>query len=490
MKNFDDLRELAKTSLAAYASVMHNDWQPNWHHRVIIDAVERCVRGEPGWDKLIISMPPRMGKTAIISTLLPGWYMANHPYETVIVTTYGSELSDSIGRQAREYASTELFEPLMGVSMSKDTSAITKWSLNNHSTFFTTSVGGALTGLGANLMIVDDPVKNREEAESEGSMQKIFDWFTSTAYTRLEKNGRMIVVMTRWSKLDLAGRLLESDSGWREIAFPAIAEKDEEFRKKGDPLWPDKFGLDKLNTIRSTVGRRDWASLFQQRPAPEDGNIFKEEWFKFYRLYSGRAPMNHEDIYDTVGGLSSFGPVSSVIQSWDTAVSNKSSSARSACTTWVVVDGCFYLVDAYAEPLSFPELRRKVAEKYRQWRPDIIYVEEQQTGRPLIDELKRTLGHLLVPVRLRGNKETRAKAASVAFETGRVYLPHRGVAAWVDDFIGELMGFPSGRFADQVDSTSQAMVKLMKDAAARGERAQPAGGFMAMEEPIGSIFAR
>ncbi len=620
--SFDDLRELAKTSLSAYAAVMHHDWAPNWHHRVIARALERMAAREPGWDRLIISMPPRAGKSELISKMFPGWYMATHPHENVIVATYGSELADDLGRKAREYASTELFESIMGTSVSNDTNAITKWELKNRSSFFATSVGGALTGRGAhcfvkgtrvrviggttpieeievgdsvlshgadglemrdvvavkrskgvgiyrittasgrvveatgdhpffvqgegyipaslltsgdmllccvreghdyvrmvervretetvydiqvegnhnffandilvhNCLIIDDPVKNREEAESEGAMEKTYSWFTSTAYTRLERGGRVLIVMTRWNDLDLAGRLLASNSGWKEIAFPAIAEVDEEYRKAGEPLWPDKYPLEQLHKIRTTIGRRDWASLYQQRPAPEDGNIFKSEWFKEYRLPNGMIPSTHNDIYSQAG-LSGLGIVSGVYQSWDTAVSAKQTSARSACTTWAVLDNKFYLLDAYAEPLSFPELRAKAMQKYEQWKPDIIFVEEQQTGRPLIDELKRTLGERLVPVRLRGNKETRAKAASVAFETGRVLIPSPQDAPWVDSYTNELMSFPSGRFADRVDSTSQALVKLLKDSNPRssfkGAMSDLAENYF--KAPLRSIYAR
>ncbi len=844
--SFDDLRELAKTSLSAYAAVMHHDWAPNWHHRVIARALERMAAREPGWDRLIISMPPRAGKSELISKMFPGWYMATHPHENVIVATYGSELADDLGRKAREYASTELFESIMGTSVSNDTNAITKWELKNRSSFFATSVGGALTGRGAhcfvkgtrvrviggtipieeievgdsvlshgadglemrdvvavkrskgvgiyrittasgrvveatgdhpffvqgegyipaslltsgdmllccvregsdyqrrsfciereagvcesilqqgmlydgnkqgesseaiskgrtpgengfmrylrgrgvsymaavyefvrevlqqgvpqrgektgcceqretrsytnavrdlwrnllvkletsagavrqvllpklslcgtdsyqergeqpyvqgrgqsteettqrekfqsdaatsnrfgwrqvcglftsafrapngiartshrqepteqfsaelsgivqslpqegtpsdrlweghdyvrmvervretetvydiqvegnhnffandilvhNCLIIDDPVKNREEAESEGAMEKTYSWFTSTAYTRLERGGRVLIVMTRWNDLDLAGRLLASNSGWKEIAFPAIAEVDEEYRKAGEPLWPDKYPLEQLHKIRTTIGRRDWASLYQQRPAPEDGNIFKSEWFKEYRLPNGMVPSTHNDIYSQAG-LSGLGVVSGVYQSWDTAVSAKQTSARSACTTWAVLDNKFYLLDAYAEPLSFPELRAKAMQKYEQWKPDIIFVEEQQTGRPLIDELKRTLGERLVPVRLRGNKETRAKAASVAFETGRVLIPSPQDAPWVDSYTNELMSFPSGRFADRVDSTSQALVKLLKDSNPRssfkGAMSDLAENYF--KAPLRSIYAR
>ena len=444
--DFDELRKLAKTSLSAYASIMHHDWNPNWHHRVIARMLERFANNEPGWGKVILSLPPRSGKTELVSKLFPGWFMANHPHENVIVATYGGELSDDLGRKAREYASTELFESVMGCRISADTNAITKWELDNRASFFATSVGGALTGKGAHCLIVDDPVRSREDADSESARQKTWDWFTSTAYTRLEKGGRVLIVMTRWSSDDLAGRLLESNTGWREVKFPAIAEEDDEFRKAGDPLWPDKYPLEKLHEIRAQIGMRDWASLYQQRPAPQDGDIFRAEWMKTY------PSLDHLERTGVV--------FEAVYQSWDTAVSGKSSSARSACTTWGVSGGKYYLLHTYAEPLSFPELRAKALELAQQWEPDMIYIEEQQTGRPLIDELKRHLGNRMTAIRPKGTKEARARAASVLFETGKVYLPED--APWLASYVQELLGFPAGKFMDRVDSTSLILNALMK----------------------------
>ncbi len=474
--DFDKLRALAKTSLSAYASIMHHDWQPNWHHRVIARMLERFAANEPGWGKLVLSMPPRSGKTELVSKLFPGWYMANNPHENVIVSTYGGELSDDLGRKAREYVSSELFESVMGVKISTDTNAITKWELTNKSTFFATSVGGALTGRGANCLIIDDPVRNREDADSETTREKIYNWFTSTAYTRLEKNGKVLIVMTRWHEDDLAGRLLASNTGWREITFPAIAESSDDFREIGAPLWPDKYPMEKLAEIKAQVGMRDWAALYQQRPAPADGDIFRAEWIRYYDDHP-RDILQKE--------------VSGVYQSWDTAVSAKKTSARSSCTTWAVIGNKFYLLDTFAEPVSFPELRAKAIELEKMWKPDVIFVEEQQTGRPLIDDLQRTLGAKLVAVRIKGDKEVRARAASVAFETGRVFVPRNTQnTPWADAYVAELLAFPSGKFADRVDSTSQAIIKLLKDMNPRQRHNSGTSLYDEVAPPIRSIYSR
>ncbi len=470
--DFDELREVARGSLAATASLLHHGWEPSWHHRVIARSLENMVT-TPGWDKLVMSLPPRHGKTALASHLFPPWYLATHPHETVIIATYGGEYADDIGRKAREYASSEAFESLFGVHVSKETNAITRWELSNHSTFYATSIGATITGRGANCLLVDDFVKNREEAESQSTRDKTWDWFNSTAFTRLEKNGRVACIGTRWHPDDLIGRLIGSSKGWRSIVFPAIAEEDEVYRKKGEPLWQGKYDLPRLESIRDQIGRYDWSALYQQHPTPLDGSIFRESYLKYY---------TDEQLAKTnfIG----------IFQAWDTGVSGKHTSARSACTTWgirLAPSGReYWLLDVFAKPLSFPDLRVAALSLIRRFEPDVVFIEEQQTGRPLIDELTHITGGRLKGVRPKGTKETRAALVSSLFETGRVWLPQS--APWLRAYVAELLAFPNATFLDQVDSTTLALAQMRKE-----ERRRSDSRFGVSDEPgriITSIYGR
>lgn len=638
--DFDQVRALAKSSLSAYASLMHPSWEPNWHHRVIANIMERVAAAAAGNDdfaayrRVCIQMPPRAGKTELISKLFPGWYMAQNPYHNIINASYGAELADMMGRKAREYASGDTFKSLFDIGVSRATNAITKWELENHSGFFATSVGAALTGYGANCfvagtkittnhgsiaiehmqdlpesckilaydedgwewcdveafkvrtgfgiyrlttasgrvveatgdhpvwvtgkgwvktseltsgdillcavpgisqeavlfdgfqeghdtvarvekicdeatvynlqvakkhtyfangikvkncLIIDDPIKNFNDAMSQNTKDAIWDWFMSTAYTRLEKNAAAVVVMTRWATDDLVGRLLAQNDKkgksqpWLNISFPMLAEKDEKYRAEGAPLWQEKYDLDECAAIKSQVGKRVWSALYQQRPAPEEGAIFLTEYLRYYEVD------DLDDIY-----------FSGIFQSWDTGISGKSTSARSACTTWgVSVDPSvpggtkFYLLNVYADQLAFPELKRKVEELARTYGADTVWVEEKATGRPIMDELRLAMPGMLKGVTPIGSKEDRAKAISAVFEAGRVYLP-RGMP-WVEPYVDELTTFPFGQYADKVDSTTQALRMMLRAQyqASRGRQQTKEQWGMSWGRPeVVSIFGR
>jgi len=258
-----------------------------------------------------------------------------------------------------------------------------------------------------------------------------------------------------------------------------IAEKDERYRKKDEPLWPDKYDLEKCEEIKTQVGKRVWASLYQQRPAPDEGAIFLKEYLRWYE------PDDLDKLYFT-----------GIYQSWDTGVSGKATSARSACTTWGVVHDStvpggskFYLLDVFADQLSFPELRAKARQMIGAWGPDLVWVEEQQTGRPLLDELRLVLGTKLKGVRPVGTKENRARAVSAAFEGGRVFIPKN--QPWVDAYVNELATFPYGAYADKVDSTTQALRQMMRAEYSDGRRNVHMGYNDILQEPRApSVFWR
>ena len=461
----DDLRTAARGSLLSFAALMHHQFEPVWHHRLIAAAMERVASGDPAWRRLLISLPPRHGKTLLVSKMFPAWYMASRPNKNVIVATYGGEYADDLGRDARAIVTDPVYESLTGVGPDESSQAIAKWKLVNEAQYYAVSVGSSLTGRGANHLCIDDAVKNMEEAESEGARDRAWNWFLSTAMTRLEKDASVVIVMTRWHEDDIMGRILagETRSEWKTLFFPAVAEADETdehgligppgevLRREGEALWPEKYDLPALERIKKQVGSRVWSALYQGRPAPAEGAVFLRSWWQSYDL---------DSILDGVRDA----PWVAVYQSWDTAVSKARGSARSCCTTWGLGPSRqFYLIDVWTGRVEFPELRAAARDLARQWRPSRIWVEAQQTGAPLVAELSRDQ-YPPIPitgVRLKGDKLVRARLVSGMVETGRVFLPRQ--APWREAYIDELAAFPTGVYADQVDSTSQGLQLLAKE---------------------------
>ena len=258
------------------------------------------------------------------------------------------------------------------------------------------------------------------------------------AYTRLAPNGAIVLIQTRWHEDDLAGRLLANTFGddWEVLSLPAIAEHDESFRREGEALWPERFGLAELRKIQSAVGGRAWASLYQQRPAAAEGAIFRRDWWQFYR-----PPL-------TVA-------LNRVVQSWDTAFKKGTENDFSVCATWGVAESGYYLLHLWRGRVEFPELKRVLASLAEQWNPNAILVEDRASGQSLIQELKNSLRFPIIPVSVDSDKQTRAQAVTPLIEAGKIFLPES--APWVGDFVEEMACFPNGFHDDIVDATTQAL---------------------------------
>lgn len=266
------LLALAHKDLACYSVAMWPDFLRARHHEAIISRLETVERGET--KRLMIFLPPRHGKSLLASTLFPAWYLGRHPDRHLIFVTYGQDLSDGFGRKVRNFVADELHRAIFPrCVLSEDSAAASRFSLSQGGAYFAVGRGGPLTGRGADVLIIDDPLKDFQEASSETTRQGLYEWFTSTAYTRLAPGGAVILIQTRWHESDLAGRLLAESTGeqWEVLSLPAVAECDEPFRKEGAALWPEKFDLAELEEIRAMVGGRVWASLYQQRPAAAEG---------------------------------------------------------------------------------------------------------------------------------------------------------------------------------------------------------------------------
>jgi predicted phage terminase large subunit-like protein len=267
-------------------SILTNpNYRPNWHHEELAKKLEAVERGEI--KRLIVMMPPRHGKSQETTINFPAWFLGRNPNKEVITASYAADLALDFGSKTRDLISDEVYQAIFpDVRLKEDERAKGRWMTNRKGTYTSVGVGGPITGRGAHLLIIDDPIKNREEAESDTIRDKVWNWYTSTAYTRLEKDAAVIVILTRWHQDDLAGRLLEAaDAGgehWEVVRYPALSLEDEPYRKTGEALWPQKYDVAALNTIRKTVGLYDWSALYQQEPILSENQEFKQEWFQYF----------------------------------------------------------------------------------------------------------------------------------------------------------------------------------------------------------------
>ena len=383
----------------------------------------------------------------LASEFFPAWYMGRNPSNYIIAATYAQELADDFGRKVRDQIADPSFQAifpgcrLKGDSKSAKRFHVTQEREDTLSTdldgaYFAAGIGGPLTGRGAHLLLIDDPVKNREEAESETTRRNIKDWYTSTAYTRLMPGARVVLIQTRWHTDDLSGWQLREHQheGWTVLSLPAIADEDNDIlgRKRGEPLW-DNYPIEALDRIKQSLGTRDWAALYQQRPAPAEGGIFKAEWLRRYK--------EPQETYREV------------VQSWDTAFKPGELNDPSVCTTWgVKIDG-YDLLDVRSGRLEYPDLKARAYKLAEQWNPTAILIEDKASGQSLIQDARRETQLPIIAIQPKGDKVIRASGVSAMVEAGKVFLPQQ--AAWLTDYEMELMTFPTAPHDDAVDSTSQ-----------------------------------
>jgi predicted phage terminase large subunit-like protein len=434
---------LAHEDLACYAVALWPQFELAHHHELIVSRLEAVERGEIS--RLMIFLPPRHGKSLLASTLFPAWYLGRNCERHIIFATYGQELSDDFGRKVRNLIADPVHRAIFpGCSLSEDSSAAHRFNTVRGGAYFAVGRGGPITGRGAHLLIIDDALKDHAEANSETVRRALYDWYSSVAYTRLAPNGAIVLIQTRWHQDDLAGRLLANSFGddWEVLNLPAIAEHDESFRREGEALWPDRFGLVELGKIRNAVGERAWASLYQQRPAAAEGVIFKRNYWQSYR-----PPLSVA--------------LSRIVQSWDTAFKRGTENDFSVCTTWGAGENGYYLLHVWRGRVEFPELKRVLASLAEQWKPNAILVEDRASGQSLIQELKQFTALPILPVKVDSDKQTRAQAVTPLMEAGKIFLPES--APWVNDFIEEMACFPHGMHDDVVDATTQALNYLREE---------------------------
>lgn len=455
------------------------------HIQYLSDRLAKAVRDvERGKSrKLVVSMPPRSGKSLLISQYTPLWLLRRHPEWKHALTSYDGNLSADWSKQVRTLIEGN---PDLGIELAEKSLGWSKWDTAEGGGIFTSSIGGGFTGRGARVLVIDDPVKDFVEAHSAKSRQRVWDWWVSVAQTRLEPPSLVLVVMTRWHEDDLVGRLLSEEHAgdpreWEEIVLPAIAEREDDAigREIGDPLLSPivdetrSEALDRWDDVRRSVGSYTFSGMYQQRPAPAQGAIFDSSWWKFWTRDPGKAdPVDNDSgdprvVYLDPEELER----GQWLDSWDTSFKSQESSGDYVVgQRWVRVGGNRYLIAQQRGRWSFV----KTIEKLRQWQkttsPELSpyghlvhkrLIEEKANGAAIIDTLKDEIAGIK-PINPTTSKEARARAITPEIESGNVYLPHPTDPGneWVQDLLSELRNFPHDVHDDQVDTLTQALSEL------------------------------
>jgi predicted phage terminase large subunit-like protein len=441
-------KKLAQDRFLAFVGQVWPTFIGGRHHARMADAFERVARGE--CKRLIINMPPRHTKSEFASYLLPAWFLGKFPHKKVIQASHTAELAVGFGRKVRNLVDTDTYRRLFpDLNLASDSKAAGRWNTSKGGDYFAIGIGGAVTGKGADVLIIDDPHSEQEAALAEINpdiYDKTYEWYTSGPRQRLQPGGAIVIVMTRWSKRDLTGQVLKAAAQrggdeWEVIEFPAILPS-------GNPLWPEFWSMKELQALKEELPNSKWQAQYQQAPTSDTSAIIKREW---WQVWDSDEPPKCEFL----------------LQSWDTAFEKTQRADYSALTTW----GVFYqpddngveqaniiLLNAFRDRMEFPALKRTAVEEWKEWEPDSVIIEKKASGAPLIYEM-RAMG---IPVQeftpSRGNdKISRLNAVSDLFASGRVWAP---ATHWAEEVIEEVASFPGGEHDDYVDSTSLALMRF------------------------------
>lgn len=450
------LRRSATKHLDSFILYTYADYQMGWVHKEICDTLDQFLRDVEAQKspRLIICQPPRSGKSEIVSRRFPAYALGKNPDLQIIATSYSSDLVSRFNRDVQRIIDDDIYREIFpsttlnGRNVKTDTRAsyIRTSDLfevvGHKGSYRSTGVGGGITGQGADILIIDDPIKDRAEANSPTIREKLWGWYTSTAYTRLSPGGGVIVMATRWHTDDLIGRLIQkmqegSGDDFNVITYPAIAEHDEPHRKVGEALHPERYDLEQLNAIRQTIGPQDWSALYQQRPVPEGGAVFKIDAFK--RWNSTNLPPAFDQI----------------LGSWDMTFKDSKSSDYVVGQVWGRKGVDLYLLDLFRGQWDFTktlEMFALMTAKYP--RTHRWLIEDKANGSAIISVLKKQI-HGITPITPTESKLERAYAVTPLIEAGNIYIPES--ATWLANFEDELLNFPAGAHDDQVDSMTQAL---------------------------------
>jgi predicted phage terminase large subunit-like protein len=439
----------AQDNMLGFASAVYPGFKIGPHHRKLAKIFTDVIEGRK--KRVIINIAPRMGKSEFSSYLFPAYFLGKYPQKKIIMGTHTAGLSEDFGRRIRNLLDTEEYREIFPQTfVADDQKAAGKWSTGAGGQYYAAGVGGALAGRGADLFVIDDPHSEQDvKTNSRLAFDTAWSWFQTGPLQRLMPGGGIIVVMTRWSLLDLTGRLISYQAKnpeaepWEIVELPAILHEDTENEKS---LWPEQWPLAALKSTKAALDPKYWNAQYMQQPTAENSAIVSR---RMWRIWDGEEPPRCDY----------------VIQSWDTAFEVKNNSDYSACTTW----GVFYneeendtpqviLMDAFKDRMTFPDLKQTALKHWKEWEPDAFIVEKKAAGAPLIQEL-RNMG---IPVQefspSRGNdKLVRLNAVADLFSSGKVWAPD---TRWAREVIEEMAAFPVGEHDDFVDTTTQALLRF------------------------------
>lgn len=447
-----DQLDKARNSLQAFTELTMPEYQTNWHHKIFCEHLDKFARGEI--KRLMVFCPPRNGKSELISRRFPAYMFGRNPDISIISCSYGADLASRMNRDVQRIMSTETYQEIFPETKlwDKNVRSVADGSylrnseifeiVNHKGVYRCAGVGGGITGMGGKLLLLDDAIKNAEEANSKVYRDKVWEWYTSTFFTRLEKDGGICVTLTRWHDDDVAGRLLKLPDAdeWTVINLPAIAEEDRseiDPRQPGEALWPAKYDEKDLAAIKTAIGIRDWNALYQQRPTSASGGIFKKSWWRYYL----KEDLPHKFDKITI--------------SMDAAFKKSDSSDFVAIEVWGKWQQNHYLLEFVNERLSFTDSVYKLAAIAMKY-PDLVeaLIEDKANGTAIIDTLKAKIP-CLVPITPKESKEARAQAIAPVVEAGNVYLPDESEYPEIKEFVSQMSDFPKSAHDDLCDSFTQ-----------------------------------
>jgi predicted phage terminase large subunit-like protein len=429
----------AKNDFLSFVKCVWPEFIEGAHHRHIAKKFNDLANKKI--NRLIVNMPPRHTKSEFASYLLPAWMVGRNPKLKIIQVTHTGELAIRFGRKAKHLIDSEEYSKIFQTRLQEDSQAAGRWETAQGGEYFAAGVGGAITGRGADLLIIDDP-HSEQDAMSATAFENAYEWYTSGPRQRLQPGGQIVLVMTRWSKKDLTGILMNNQKEvkgdqWDVVEFPALMDHG--------PVWPEYWNKKELEKVKATLPVGKWNAQWMQKPTSEEGALIKREW---WRKWDKDAP---PDLHY-------------VIQSYDTAFMKKETADYSAITTW----GVFYpeedkpanliLLDCVKERYEFPELRRVALDQYKYWKPEMVIIEAKASGLPLTYELRQ----MDIPVQTftpsRGNdKHVRVNTCAPLFESGMIWAPEQKFA---EEVIEECAAFPHGDHDDLVDSMTMAVMRF------------------------------
>ncbi|MAW32928.1 MAG: hypothetical protein CMK56_00810 [Proteobacteria bacterium] len=433
------IQNKAKNDFLSFVKCVWPDFVEGSHHRHIAEKFNKLSTGEI--KRLIINMPPRHTKSEFASYLLPAWMVGRRPKLKIIQATHTGELAIRFGRKAKNLIDSPEYKKIFETSLQEDSKAAGRWETAQGGEYFAAGVGGAITGRGADLLIIDDP-HSEQDAMSDQALENAYEWYTSGPRQRLQPGASIVLVMTRWSTKDLTAQLLKAQKEvkgdqWEVVEFPALMDHG--------PVWPEYWDQEELEKVKATLPVKKWNAQWMQQPTSDEGAIIKREWWRIYdKEYI--PPLQH------------------VIQSYDTAFLKKETADFSAITTW----GIFYpdedsganllLLDSVKGRYEFPELRRRALQQYKYWQPETVIVEAKASGLPLMYELRQMDIPVVSFTPSKGHdKHSRINAVAPLFESGMIWAPDQKFA---EEVIEECAAFPHGDHDDLVDTMTQAVMRF------------------------------